>query len=179
MDAIVHWGKRESYNPAWASRAELAARFIRPGSSVLDLGSGPSYALKRFLPSGCTYTPADRWKWDDAVVPVDLEKGEFPIGHFDYTVMLGLLTYLRDPPAVLRSAAASSDRLIVSFAHPRVWASLRRRERGGWINHYRAAEFRHLLAACGWRPLDERVHSARSRHKTVIYHAGRPPTVSS
>ena len=52
------WSNAASLEPAWDQRAEVAAGFVPAGSRVLDLGCG-RMALKRFLPTGCTYQPCD------------------------------------------------------------------------------------------------------------------------
>lgn len=163
------WRDPTSFNPAWADRARLAAQFITPGSSVLDVGCGPLMSLRELLPEGCTYTGADLRQWSPAVVPIDLDAGEFPSGPFDVVAMLGVVGYLRDPALALRSARKSASRLIVSFAHPTMFGARQSREAKGWINHHSPSEWRVVMRDTGWTIIGQHVHSARLRHRTVLY----------
>ena len=165
------WRDANSYSPRWDARAATAAQFVPAGASVLDLGCGPRQALRALLPAGCRYSPADMTKWSDETILVDLDKAEYPLGQYDVTVILGVLCYLRDPARVLRQVAAHSKTLIVSFTHPRLWESRKRRERRGWINHYRYSELRHLLKGAGWNVVAEHRNAHSHRHRTVIYRA--------
>lgn len=144
------WARKENYGEDWSRRAELAASFISPRSSVLDVGCG-QMQLRQYLPPGCTYLPADLNKWSADVHQVDLSKGEFPSGNYDYAVMLGVIEYLDEPGLALVRARAACRDLIVSYCHPRRKILLRRSKRWEWRNSYSEVDFRQLLNGAGWR----------------------------
>lgn len=126
-------------------------------------------ALRDLLPDECTYTGADLRQWSPAVVPIDLDAGEFPSGPFDVVAMLGVFEYLRYPTAVLAAAHNCSDRLVVSFTHPTMFANRSQREAKGWVNHFSRGQFRDALHAAGWTISNEATSARRTRHSTVIY----------
>jgi SAM-dependent methyltransferase len=101
------------FNIEWAARAETAAGFIHEGSRVLDLGCGNG-SLRGFLPPGCTWIGYDLRPLGTDVLPIDLDAGEFPTGHFDYVVLLGVLDWLSEPRAVLEKARRASPFLIAN-----------------------------------------------------------------
>lgn len=147
----AHWRKADSYRPDWDDRAKLAAKWIAPGTSVLDLGSGGRLALGRYLASDCRYQPADLRAWTLEVIPIDLDRGDFPDGPYDAVAMLGLLEYLQDPAVVLRRACeGGSAALITSFCHPQPDADWAFRHKRGWINAFDESEFEAMLNEAGW-----------------------------
>jgi hypothetical protein len=148
-----------------------AASLIEPGRTVLDLGCGPYMALQSFLPTGCQYTPADLTKWSDDVIVVDLDRGEFPAGSYDYVVILGVLEYLQTPAAVLREARLHAAHLIASFALLPEGGDLLKRQSYLWINHYRQPEFEAELAGNGWSITDRAVHSEQAHDRHMIFRA--------
>jgi hypothetical protein len=149
----VRWSDPASYSPDWDSRAARAASLVAPGSKVLDLGCG-KMRLGQLLPPGCTYVPADLEPLSASVQKVDLNRGEFPSGHYDYVVLLGVLGYLHDPIAVLQRARLHADHLIVSYriARARDRKTSRHRLRHGYFNDYDERMLRDVLSAGGWSP---------------------------
>ena len=147
---VGYWGDRDNYVYAWEDRARRAAGFIAPGSRVLDLGCG-RMALRRFLPTGCRYVPADLAQWTDEVIPVDLETGAFPRGSYDVVVILGVLEHLTDPISVIKQAREHGRELIVSYCHPGRESSVVQRRAEGWINDLTEKELEAAFAGCGWR----------------------------
>lgn len=97
---------------------ELCADAARPGARVLDIGCGTAIMAPYFLAKDCEYHGCDispqmidtaraRVSSDRASFSVgDIEAGlDFPDGHFDVVVGLGLLEYLDDPgPAAAEMA---------------------------------------------------------------------------
>jgi hypothetical protein len=124
----------------WPSRAQLACRYIRPGSSVIDLGAGAE-GLRRFLPRGCDYTPAD-------LPDFDMNAGLWPDGRWDVAVMLGVIERSTDPADTLRHVRAIAPRAIVTYAHLGL--------RGPGWNAISPRAFKRLAREAGWQatPVD-------------------------
>ena len=137
------WSQSSSYSANWEDRAVLAAGMIPAGSSVLDVGCG-RMQLKDHLPPGCSYMPADLTKWAEDTVQVDLSKGEFPAGQFDYATILGVLEYLPNPEVTLGNARVGCTNLVVSYCHPNDGRF------GAAKNAFSRNEFEDLLSASGW-----------------------------
>ena len=168
-DTASRWSTPSSYLSQWDERARFVAKtLIPPGSAVLDLGCG-RMALEQFLPPGCTYVPADLAPWAPHVLPVNLDADEYPAGSYDITVMLGVLSYLRNPRQVLMRARHHSKTLILSFAHPRSIVPSRSDRKAGKVNHFRPRKLVRILGATGWC-LDKTIRYRRSReHNELIY----------
>jgi hypothetical protein len=143
------WADPASYAEKWSRRSRLAAAFIRPGSSVMDVGCGPHMALRGFLPAGCTYQPVDLMAWTPDTIIADLSKGQFPRGHtFDVVVILGVLEYLENVEFVLSAARAVGRSALVSYHPARPFSTGRSAK--GWRSHYGRRTFRRLIADAGW-----------------------------
>ena len=92
-----YWRDPASYPDDWQLRAAQAALFVEPVVSVLDIGCGAGMTLRKYLPGGCVYIPADLVKWAPEVRHVDVDAGIFPEGEFDYVILLGVIEYLNRP----------------------------------------------------------------------------------
>lgn len=140
------WHDIERYSPSWERRAAFAAKFIEPGSSVLDLGCGQMH-LRKYLSDGCTYTPSDLRAWTDEVIICDLDAGQFPDGYFDVITLLGVLGFVKDTEGTLEKARKHAKRLVVTFMHPNLF-NFRKRlpER---VHHYTRKELATLIEAAG------------------------------
>ena len=95
-------------------RARIAARLVRPGSRVLDLGCG-AMVLREHLPPGCTYIPADLVKRSEDTHLIELNKGLWPLVRADVTVALGLAEYLHDIDAFLAGTCRCAPELLFSY----------------------------------------------------------------
>lgn len=147
MVAVATWFDEKRYDPSWSRRAKRAARFIRPGERVVDLGCGQMH-LRDFLPAGCTYTPSDVKAWTPEVIVCDLDKGEFPEGEFDVATFLGVVSFLEYPASALKLAHQSAGRLIVSFKHAAFTG-----ETGGAAerrHEFSRRQMRNLITSSGW-----------------------------
>jgi len=163
-----YWAKKDSFSATWDLRAEMAASFVVPKRSVLDLGCG-QMALRRFLPAGCRYVPADLVKWTDEVIPIDLDEDLFPPGRYDHIVSLGVFEYLSAPRKVLQWARESGSRLIVSFSHPTLGSDPGHRRKQRWINDYSDSEFEDMLADVGWSIMGRKLFKETKNVRQHIY----------
>jgi len=149
------WSNWEALAPGAVERAEAAAPFIPPGAHLLDLGAG-RMELRRRLPLGASYRPADLVAWSGDCELVDLNFGPFPAGHYPdrhYEVIaaLGLLEYLHDPAALIATSRASAYRLIVTYPVVESGLPIVARRGHGWMNDFDLAGFEGLLTGAGWR----------------------------
>lgn len=145
---IARWEKPDNLAAQWDARAATAARLIPAGQRVLDVGAG-AMALGGLLAPGCQYTPADVVERCPGCQVVDLNRGEFPSGTYDWVTFLGVLEYVHDAAAAFARARQAAPQMIVTYCtHLGGDVSLRRGM--GWVNDYTADEFRRLLQESGW-----------------------------
>ena len=109
-------------------RARAAVTLIEPGSSVLDVGCGPML-LRQHLPEGCTYAGYDFEPISDEVGFVDLDKRQFPEGQWDYIVLLGVLSWIKEQEWTLEAARKVAGKLVITNAEQRL---LPRTSAAGW-----------------------------------------------
>jgi hypothetical protein len=145
QDTSLTWGKQ------FPVRAHAAGKQIPAGSSVLDIGAG-SMVLKEAIPSDCSYQPCDLHSRSPECPTAGLDKGEFPPGHYDWVVMLGVLMYLKNPPWALSKCRATGNNAIFSYTplvpgNPRDIAA---RESFGFSNHHTAEEYLEMIKKSGW-----------------------------
>ena len=143
------WAKLESLATQWDSRAAMAARYIPAGQRVLDIGAG-AMALRGQLATGCSYFPADIVSRGPECQVVDLNKGQFPAGQYDWVTFLGVLEYVHEPVAVLTRARTAAPSAIITYCTMN-HGEVQTRRGMGWVNDYTRSEFEALLAAAEWR----------------------------
>ncbi len=148
----ARWADFEAMRDGARSRADLAARWIEPGSRVLDIGAGVM-AMRNALPPDCTHVPADLLPFDPATVVIDLNDGGFPEGAYDVVVMTDVLEFVHDLDRLLRRAADTASRLIVGY-RPAGSMAVHDRRASGYFNDLTAQEFEALLDTTGWRVQD-------------------------
>lgn len=124
-----------TWDDRWPGRARLAARYIRPGSSVIDLGAGAE-GLKRFLPRDCEYTPVD-------LPTFDMNAGLWPHGRWDVAVMLGVIERANDPGDAMRHIHMIAPRALITYAHIGL--------RGPGWNAISPGAFKRFAHHAGWR----------------------------
>jgi hypothetical protein len=163
-----YWSDIANYDFAWDARAKRAAALVAPGSRVLDLGCG-RMALRRYLPNRCAYVPADLERWNEEVVAVDLDAGEFPAFDCDVIVMLGVLEHLSDPIAVLKRARAHTKTSIVSYRHPGSESLPESRCARRCVNSFSQNEFAALIARSGWAVRSRQTHDRTNLGLEIIY----------
>lgn len=142
------WASLDSLATQWDARAVMAARHIPAGQRVLDIGAG-AMTLRGQLATGCSYFPADIVSRCPDCQVVDLNKGEFPAGEYDWVTFLGVLEYVHDPiPALVRARAAASNAVVTYCTMNN--GEVQTRRGMGWVNDYSRPRFESLLVAAGW-----------------------------
>ncbi|MBI1214021.1 MAG: FkbM family methyltransferase [Alphaproteobacteria bacterium] len=144
----IRWADPAQLQPGAETRAAAAARFIEPGSRILDVGCG-AMALSRHLPSGCTYIPADLIARSDDCVVVDLNQGHFPSGSFDVVAVLEVLEYVHDIDGLLRKCRTAAPRLILGY-RPLESGSPNQRRSLGFFNDLRVEDVEAALKNAGY-----------------------------
>lgn len=143
------WAQMDSLATQWDARAAMAAEWIPAGSRVLDIGAG-AMALEAALKPGCSYQPADVVERRPGCFVVDLNRGEFPPGGYDWVSFLGVLEYVHDVDRTLARAREAAPRMIVTYCtFHRGDIGVRRGM--GWVNELTAAQFEAALARSGWK----------------------------
>jgi hypothetical protein len=149
MTNIARW---LNLKESWTDRIELMARFIKPGSSVLDMGCG-TMALKKYLPPGCSYQSCDVAARESATIVCDFNKNEYPpVKQYDYVFCSGVLEYIHDVPGFLKELRKYSDTVIVSYVATKSNNRKRIRKRRGldWVNHYNFFEIIVVVLRSGY-----------------------------
>jgi len=108
------WGSPVSYPAGWAQRSEMAARLVRDGARVLEIGAGTG-AFRDFVSGRCRYTGADLAPLDPAFIALDLDRDPLPEGPWDVVVLLGVLEYLHNLPEALDKLAGATPALVMSY----------------------------------------------------------------
>jgi len=146
---VPRWARLESLATQWDARAAMAAEWIPDGMKVLDVGCG-AMALGNFLKPGCTYQPADVVERCPGCHVVDLNKQEFPPGHYDWVCLLGVLEYVHDVDWPLKRIAASAPSLLATYC-THIGGEVQTRRGMGWVNDLTQKQFEELLVRNGWR----------------------------
>jgi hypothetical protein len=131
------------------SRSIFTARFIRPHSSVLDIGCG-AMALKSYLPAGCTYAPCDLVDRGEGCIVADLNRDEFPKGEFDCIVILGVLEYVYDIASVLKKCRKATANLLLDYNSQWTSDPIQRRN-CGWVSDLSVGAMTETLVAADWK----------------------------
>jgi FkbM family methyltransferase len=144
------WSNWAALAPGSVERAKAASPFVPPVARLLDLGAG-RMALRRRMPLGSHYQPADLVAWSADCLTLDLNRGIFPDGKYDVIAALGLLEYLQHPAAILAAPRAASYRMIVTYPPYDRAMPIAARRGFGWLNDIDLAGFESLLVGAGWR----------------------------
>lgn len=145
------WGSASSYKPEWAARGQLAARLIRHGSTVLEIGTGTG-TFRSLVADKCHYTGADLEPLDDKTLVFDLDGDPMLRGSWDTIVLLGVLEYLHHPVEALRKIASAASHLVMSYCccvndQPE---SISERRMRGWVNDMSEQRIREEMESLGF-----------------------------
>lgn len=153
------WTNLRSLEQWWEARTETAAGFIPNGSRVIEFGAGRR-SLGRYLDPSCTYAPSDIVDRGPGTIICDLNQRPLPdfgTDVYDVAVLMGVLEYVRDVPAVLDWLADMVPVVVLSYvcvtADRRSLRGMRdkaSRLRVGWMNSYREEELRSLFRERGF-----------------------------
>jgi hypothetical protein len=153
------WTNPRSLEQWWEARTEKAASFIPNGSRVIEFGAGHR-ALERYLDPSCTYVPSDIVDRGPGTLVHDLNQRPLPdLGAdvYDVAVLMGVLEYIRDVPAVLDWLTELVPVVVLSYvcvtANRHSLRGMRDRANRlgvGWMNNYREEELRSLFHERGY-----------------------------
>lgn len=164
------WGAASSYKAEWGERGQLAARFIRHGSKVLEIGTGPG-AFRSLIAHRCHYTGADLEPLDEETLAFDLDSDPIPRGSWDTIVLLGVLEYLHHPAEALRKLANAASHLVMSYCCCTDGGpdSIDERRTRGWVNDMSERHFRDEMKSLGFQARSKEVlNSTRYLEQSVF-----------
>ena len=118
MTDLTRWEACARIASPWAPRTAIAAKYIRAGESVCDLGAGDQ-TLRKMLSARCSYLPVDCVNVHPGTFVVDFNR-ECRVPHADVYVALGLLEYLDDVPLFLRRLSTCAPYKLLLFSY--AWA---------------------------------------------------------
>ncbi len=128
-------------------------------------------ALRRHLPEGCVYRPADLYQWTSDVRAADIDANIFPEGTYDCVALLGVIEYLTKPQLAFGFARRCASAMVISYCYP-LTDDLSPRQKVGWVNALSKVELAKLLDQNGWHiTQSETFH--RSPHTHQMIHALR------
>jgi hypothetical protein len=139
---IERWRRVQSLNESWDARTALLAKFIAPGTSVLEFGAG-RLVLPQYLPPDCTYTPSDLVDRGPGTLVCDLNAVQLmPFPPHDVAVFSGVLEYIHDLERLVGQLACACTMVVASYAvtdYPEQARVITRRGHG-WVNDYNTDE---------------------------------------
>jgi hypothetical protein len=146
---LARWSDPANLDPRWEYGPARAARFVPPGSRVLDLGAGLE-TLGTYLPRGCAYTPFDLVSHSDQTLVGDLNRGELPDGDFDVVAVIATLEFVHDVGAVLGVIHPRAPLAILTYC-ARTADDLDKRLEKGFVNDFTRDELVLLCQKKGWQ----------------------------
>jgi hypothetical protein len=146
----VRWADPAELLDGADTRAQLAAKHIPAGSSVMDLGAGVM-RLRAALAPNCKYLPIDLVQFAEASEVLDFNQGHFPERAVDFVTALDVVQYIHDAPALLRRCAAAAPNLILSYPLAKARGDSGARRREGWFNDFDESTLMNMLDAAGWK----------------------------
>lgn len=113
---LRRWSETEDLAAEAERRCRFAARFIRSGLRVVDLGCGRMDVERCFAPS--VYVPVDHIERDTRTRLIDPDATPLPAAWLDrieLATMLGVIEYLSDPITVMAGLASHGVALLASY----------------------------------------------------------------
>jgi hypothetical protein len=156
------WSDLRSIEGSWEPRTRLIASFVPAKSRVIEFGAG-TRRLENYLDPSCHYVPSDIVDRGPGTFICDLNSRPLPaLDDYDTAVLIGVLEYLQDVPAVLdwllRSISHCAVTYVCARTEPSRLAGLQdalTRVRMGWMNSYREQDLVSLFQARGFARVKE------------------------
>ena len=130
-------------------RANLAAKHIPPGASMIALGAG-ARRLGAALQPGGAYLPIDLVRFAEGGEVLDLNQGQLPERTVDVVAALDLLQYIHDVPALLARCHAAAPNLILRYPLAATEEKPEDRRAQGWFNAFYEETLSDMLKNAGW-----------------------------
>jgi hypothetical protein len=149
---LRRWSEAEDLAAAAERRCRFAARFLRSGLRVIDLGCGRMDVERCFAPS--VYVPVDHVQRDARTRLIDPEATPLPPAWLDriqVATMLGVIEYLTDPVAVMRGLASRGVALLASYRAVDLPSSKQAIPAAGRINTFDVAAVEGMARTAGYR----------------------------
>lgn len=130
------WSKNHNLLSDWDNRTISMTSFLRPNSSILDIGCGKQIA-KLHLPENCAYTPLDVVPRTEDTIVHDFNSDKILEIQdiYDYSFCSGVVEYIYDLNIFLEQLSKFSKNILFSY-NPRTCSqSIKERVSLGWVNH--------------------------------------------
>jgi hypothetical protein len=173
------WSDPRNIYASWEPRTKMVAALVPNNSRVIEFGAAKRL-LEKYLDPSCTYVPSDVVDRGPGTLVCDLNERPLPdLGAdvYDVAVIIGVLEYVRDVPAVLDWLSQYVTLFVVTYAcarangnSPRALVEKVGRLRHGWVNSYREEEFRGLFRERGF----ELVHDGNWENQRIFAFSRRP-----
>ncbi len=173
------WSDPRNIYASWEPRTKMVAALVPNNSRVIEFGAAKR-VLEKYLDPSCTYVPSDIVDRGSGTLVCDLNERPLPdLGAdvYDVAVIIGVLEYVRDIPAVLDWLTHYVTLFVVTYAcatangnSPRALVEKVGRLRHGWVNSYREEEFRALFHERGF----ENVQDENWENQRVFVFSRRP-----
>lgn len=161
----------------WRVRASIAASMIPPGLALLDVGCGAMYLEDEAAPR--RYIPVDMDARDARTRVVDLNQQALPtewIDEVDVVALMGVLEYINDPVALLKSIVGRRKPLLCSYNVNEARSARRDLKPGRWRNDYTSEEIEKLFTDIGYAITDSALFTGKQKiwRLDPVTETGRP-----
>ncbi|OZI32035.1 hypothetical protein CAL29_29820 [Bordetella genomosp. 10] len=147
---VSRWEKLASeYTDTWSLRARRAAELIGDVESVADVGCG-MMTLESYLPVSVNYVPVDVVRRDDRTIVIDLNKEPMPPLGTKCIVGLGLLEYIFDVSALIKSMSTYHEMAVLSYNSLDYFPDVDERISHAWVNHYTLKQLESIFEQNGF-----------------------------
>jgi Methyltransferase domain len=153
------WANTRNIYASWEPRSIMVAALVPKGSRVIEFGAGRRI-LEQHLDASCTYRPSDIVDRGPGTIVCDLNQRPLPelgVNVYDVAVIVGVLEYVTDVPAMLDWLTQYVTEIVLTYActkatgrSPRAVVEAAIRMRHGWINNYREEDLRSLFRDRGF-----------------------------
>jgi len=146
---LTRWLDETQYDAGWQERAIRAVELANGCRWFCDIGCGPQF-LRRLLPPGSVYLPADLRRWTPDTVEIELNAGRLPVSYLelsDVCFLLGVLEYLVNVEGFLRAIAPRVE--LIVFSYNPVELVPEDRAAMGWLNALTRSELEGVFGRAG------------------------------